>query len=269
MRTRIIAEIGENHLGSVPLAKRMVEEARIAGADIVKFQSYFGKDFKPDDPEKEWFRKVELSNESHFELKELADKCGLEFLSSPFSEERAHFLVQELGLRTIKVASGVLLNFPILDHLDSAGLDEVIVSTGMATMNEIHASLSHLKHVKKLTLLHCTSQYPCPDSETNLLAISALKDAFPSLEVGYSDHTVGMEACLGAAALGATVVEKHFTLNKGWREGTDHVLSLEPGEFKGMVDSIRRIEVMRGKRLKEPTEGEQQILGFVRSRFIS
>lgn len=265
---RVIAEVGENHMGNIRLALRMVEEAKIAGADFVKFQSYFGKDFKVDDPEKQWFHKVELSNDAHFELRKLAFDCGIELLSSPFSKERAQFLVEELGLRRIKVASGVMLNFPILDYLDSSNLDEVIVSTGMATVEEIRLSLSHLRSVRKLTLLHCTSQYPCPDAEANLLAITALRDAFPSLEVGYSDHTVGGEACLAAVAIGATVIEKHLTLNTKWAEGTDHVLSLEPDGFRAMVDAIRRIEVMRGKQRKGPTTGEEAIMHFVRARFL-
>jgi len=269
-RTIIIAEIGENHLGKIELAKQMVQEAAMAGTDIVKFQSYRGKDFRDDDPEKEWVYKVELSNESHFELKQFAEANGVEFLSSPFSRERAQFLVEELRLKRIKIASGVMLNFSILDYLSSAkSIEEVIISTGMATVEEVKTALARLKGIPKRTLLHCTTQYPCQDAEANLLAIQSLQEVFPRLDVGYSDHTVGMEACLAAVALGAKVIEKHFTLNKQWTEGTDHVLSLEPLEFRSMVNAIRRIEVMRGVRAKGPTSSEKKIREFVRSRFPS
>jgi N,N'-diacetyllegionaminate synthase len=269
-RTRIVAEIGENHLGRIELAKQMIQEAATAGADIVKFQSYRGKDFKDDDPEKEWFCKVELSNEAHFELKRLAEVNGLEFLSSPFSRERAQFLIEELRLKRIKIASGVMLNFSILDFINSANsVEEVIVSTGMATIDEIKRALARLNHIPKLTVLHCTTQYPCQDTEANLLAVQLLQEAFPQLDVGYSDHTVGPEACLAVAALGAKVIEKHFTMDKWCTEGTDHVLSLEPLEFRSMVSAIRRIEVMRGVKAKGPTAGEGKIREFVRSRFPS
>jgi len=269
-RTTIIAEIGENHLGKIELAKRMIQEAVIVGADIVKFQSYRGRDFRENDPEKKWFHKVELSNETHFELKRFAEANGVEFLSSPFSRERAQFLVEELGLKRIKIASGMMLNFSVLDYLNGANnVEEVIISTGMATIEEIKTALTHLGDIPKQTLLHCTTQYPCPDTETNLLAIQSLQEAFPHLDVGYSDHTLGMEACLAAASLGARVIEKHLTLNKQCAEGTDHLLSLEPVEFRSMVDAIRRIEVMRGMKAKEPTVGEKKIIEFVRSRFPS
>ena len=265
---RVIAEVGENHMGHIRLAHRMIEEAKIAGADIVKFQSYFGNDFKDDDPEKQWFRQVELSNDVHFALSKHAHDCGIELLSSPFSKERARFLVEDLGLRRMKVASGVMMNFPILDYLDIADLDELIVSTGMATVEEIRIALSHLRNVRKITLLHCTSLYPCPDAEANLLAIPALQASFPMAEVGYSDHTVGEDACIAAVGIGASVIEKHFTLNKKWAQGTDHVLSLEPVGFRAMVDAIRRVEVMRGVQSKMPTSGEREIKDFVRSRFL-
>ena len=127
----IIAEIGENHLGDLHLAKQMIADAAKSGADIVKFQSYRGKDFKADDPEKEWFSKVELSNDAHFELRKFADQSNIEFLSSPFSLERAKFLYEELGLRKIKIASGMMLNIRVLDYLNSANIDTIYLSTGM------------------------------------------------------------------------------------------------------------------------------------------
>jgi len=269
MKTSIIAEIGENHLGCINLAKRMIEEAAIAGADYVKFQSYRGQDFDDSDPEKEWFFKVELSNEDHFELKEHAKKYSLEFLSSPFSLERAKFLVEDLKLKKIKVASGMMLNFKVLDYLNKANVDEIFLSTGMATLSEIKESLSHLKSVPKINILHCTTQYPCADEDANLKAIVTLKNEFPKNTIGYSDHTIGIDACIAAVVLGAEVLEKHFTLNKKCKEGTDHILSAEPHELREMINEIRRTENLLGKLEKKPTDSEKEITDFVRGRFIN
>ena len=138
----IIAEIGENHLGNLNLAKKMIKDAATAGADIVKFQSYFGRNFKVDDPEKEWFTKVELSNEAHFELKKVVELHGVKFLSSPFSLERAKFLCENLGLKKIKVPSGMMMNFKVLDYLNSANIDTIFISTGMANLEEIKQSIN-------------------------------------------------------------------------------------------------------------------------------
>lgn len=274
MSCLIIAEIGENHFGRMPLAKRMIEEAAIAGADMVKFQSYRGRDFKDDDPEKEWFCQVELSDKRHFELKTFAERVGVEFLSSPFTLERARFLVETLGLKKIKIASGVMMKFDILDYLNTAHIEELFISTGMTRVSEIRESLSHLKNIQNINILHCTTQYPCKDEDANLLALRALKKEFRDYQIGYSDHTIGIDACAVAVGFGARIIEKHFTLNKNWREGTDHVLSATPGEFKEMIERIKRIkrikriEVMIGSGIKEPTSSEKEILGFVRKRFI-
>ncbi len=264
--TCIIAEIGENHIGKIELAKQMIQEASIAGADIVKFQSYLGKDFKDDDPEKEWFHKVELLNEAHFELKEFAENHEIEFLSSPFTLERAKFLCEDLGLRKIKIASGMMLNLEVLDYLNSRGLDTIFISTGMATIEEIKQSLKHVNEIPNICLLHCVTQYPCKDEEANLRAILTLQKEF-DLPIGYSDHTIGIDACIAAAALGVKVIEKHFTFDKNRPEGTDHILSSTADEFKEMVEGIRRIEVMLGHGIKEPSKGEKDILNLVRNRF--
>lgn len=262
----IVAEIGENHLGSIQLARKMILEAARAGANIVKFQSYFGKDFRDDDPEKEWFTRVELSNETHFELKKYAEENGVEFLSSPFSYERAKFLCEILGLKKIKIASGMLMNFKVLDYLNSAGIQTILVSTGMATLPDIDKALNHIKNIPNIYLLHCVSQYPCKDEEANLKAILTLKKQF-NLPVGYSDHTIGIDACLTAVALGASVIEKHFTFDKNCPEGTDHILSATADEFKEMVDKIKRIEKLLGTGIKEPSPGEKKVLEFIRNRF--
>lgn len=266
-RTIIIAEIGENHIGDISLAKKMIQDVALAGADIVKFQSYFGKDFRDDDIEKKWFSKVELSNEAHFELKKFTEMQGVKFLSSPFSLERAKFLCEVLGLRAIKVASGMMLNFPVLDYLNTAGLDTVFVSTGMATLEEVSLSLKHLNKIPNIYIMHCVTQYPCKNEEANLKAILTLQEEF-KLPVGYSDHTIGIDACIIAVALGASVIEKHFTFDKDFPEGTDHILSATTEEFKEMVEQIRKVEILLGNRKKEPSCGERKILEFIRKRFL-
>lgn len=265
-KTIIIAEIGENHLGQTELAKRMIEQAAGAGTDMVKFQSYLGKNFKDDDPEKEWFKKVEISNESHFELKEFSEQNGVEFLSAPFSMERAKFLCEELGLKKIKIASGMMMNFDLLDYLNSSNINTIFLSTGLATLHEIAEALKHLKKIPIVYVLHCVTQYPCRDEEANLRAILTLQKEF-KLPVGYSDHTIGIDACVASVSLGASVIEKHFTFDKNCAEGTDHIISATAEEFKSMVSKIKRLEVLLGEGVKEPSCGEKKILRFVRDRF--
>jgi sialic acid synthase SpsE len=263
----IIAEIGENHLGDLHLAKQMIADAAKSGADIVKFQSYLGKDFKTDDPEKEWFTKVELSNEAHFELREFSMENGVEFLSSPFSLDRARFLCEELGLKKIKIASGMMLNFPVLDYINYMKIDTVYLSTGMATLNEINTALEHMKDIPNKYLMHCVTQCPCKEEEANLLAIKTLRREF-GLPVGYSDHTVGIDACLTAFILGAEVIEKHFTFDKNCPEGTDHIISMTNAELKELVTKIIKIELLFGDGVKQPSKGEEEIIEFVRNRFL-
>jgi N,N'-diacetyllegionaminate synthase len=263
--TIIIAEIGENHGGDMEMARRMVLEAARAGADIVKFQSYRGTDVRPDDPERDWFGKVELDDAMHHELKALAEGEGVEFLSAPFSMERARFLCEDLGLRKVKVASSEMLNLPLLDYLNGC-VDSVFLSTGMATIDEVRESVDHLGNVDSLYIMHCTTQYPCSDENANLRAIGTLRQEFPEHSIGYSDHTLGAIAPLAAVALGATAIEKHFTLDKSL-PGTDHVLSVTPEELKELVDSIRKLEAMLGSAVKAPVAEEQEIMEFVRSRW--
>jgi sialic acid synthase SpsE len=265
--TIIIAEIGENHLGDINLAKKMIVDAAKSRANIVKFQSYRGRDFKVDDPERDWFTRVELSNESHVELMEIAEKNKIEFLSSPFSLERTRFLCEDLGLRKIKIASGMMLNFPVLDYINYMKIDTVYLSTGMATLNEINTALEHLKDVPNKYLMHCVTQYPCKDEEANLRAILTLQNEF-KLPVGYSDHTVGIDACLTAFILGAEVIEKHFTFDKNCPEGTDHIISMTDVELKELVTKINKIELLLGDGVKEPSKGEAEIIEFVRNRFL-
>ncbi len=265
-KTIIIAEIGENHLGDVGRAKKMLADAARAGADMVKFQSYLASEVADTDPEKEWFARVQLSDEAHYELKEYAEKHGVEFLSSPFSLNRAKLLCEGLGLTKIKVASSELLNLPLLDYVNQHA-ETVFLSTGMATLEEIKLALAHLGKVRTCHLMHCVTQYPAKPGEANLRAITTLKTAFPRHQVGYSDHTIGTDACIIAAALGASAVEKHFTFDKNYPEGTDHILSATPDEFREMVDRIRMVENMLGDGIKQPSPGERRIKELARSRF--
>ncbi len=261
----IIAEIGENHAGDWQLARHMITEAARSGADMVKFQSYLGSEVADGDPEKEWFTKVELPDRMHFVLKEHAEQYGVEFMSTPFSLGRARFLVEEVKLRKIKVASSEMLNFSILDYLNGR-VDCVFLSTGLATLEEIKAAVSRLNRVPQVCLMQCTTQYPCPPEQANLSVITTLKRMFPHLQIGYSDHTIGTLAAKLARALGAMVIEKHFTTDKAL-PGTDHVLSADPAEMAELVRDIRAAELLLGNSDKQPTGGEQEIKTMVRSRF--
>lgn len=265
MKTLIIAEIGENHVGDWDRARRMVEEAAAAGANVVKFQSYRGEDVAPEDPEKEWFGRVELPDALHFELRDLARRRGAEFLSAPFTLERARFLCEKVGLTSLKIASSEMLNFPLLDYANRRA-KRVYLSTGMARTEEIREAVSRLPRVEELTVMHCVTQYPLQDEDANLKAILVLREMFPSCRIGYSDHTVGGTAALLAVALGATVIEKHFTLDKSL-PGTDHVLSATPEELKVLVASIRQAEELLGEKKKEPIPQELKIRDQVRQRF--
>ena len=261
----IIAEVGENHIGDMERARRMVAEAAKAGADMVKFQSYLASEVRDDDPEKEWFAKVQLSDKAHYELKDCAEQHGVEFLSSPFSLDRAKFLCEKLGLRKIKIASSEMLNFPLLDYINEHA-ETVFLSTGMATLDEIKLALTHLNKLKTCYIMHCVTQYPAKPQDVNLRAITTLIVAFPEHHIGYSDHTIGTQAALTAAALGAEVIEKHFTLDKSL-PGTDHILSADPDELKRLVIAIREVETLLGSSIKKPTEDELKIKSFVYSRF--
>lgn len=264
-RTIVIAEIGENHIGRWDLARQMVVAAAAAGADIVKFQSYLGTEVEPNDAERQWFMDVHLPDEMHFELKRLAEEHGVEFMTTPFSLERARFVVERLGLRKVKVASSEMLNFRLLDYLNER-TDTVFLSTGLADLGEVRQAVSHLGQVKDIYILQCTTQYPCPPDQANVAVIPTLRAAFPAHHVGYSDHTIGTVAPVAAVALGAEVIEKHFTMDKSL-PGTDHVLSLTPDELRDMVRQIRQVEQLLGNSAKEPTAAEREIRDFVRRRF--
>ena len=267
----IIAEAGVNHNGSIQTAKKMIDAAIKTGADAIKFQTFKAEQLVTGfAPKAEYQKKTTGRNESQFEMlrklefgmnehKQLFDYCrqkGIIFLSSPFDLESID-LLRKLGLTIFKVPSGEITNLPYLRKI--GGLKKrVLISTGMSDMKEIDDALNILVKAgtkkKDITVLHCNTEYPTPVEDVNLLALQMIKNAF-QVRVGYSDHTTGIEIPVAAVALGAEVIEKHFTLDKKMK-GPDHKASLEPYEFGTMVKAIRNIERALGKRKKVPTKSE-------------
>lgn len=266
MIPQLIAEIGENHLGDLALASKMVHKAARHGADIVKFQSFdeFDLSKNVDSDTRCWIRRVQLSESDLRELKAEAEIARVRFLSTAVNIRWAKFLAK-LGCSAIKLASLSLTN---LDLIQFAGhnFEEVFISTGMGAEDEIAAALDAVGVEAKVTILHCVSQYPTRDVDANLLSVPYLKQRF-DVSVGYSDHTIGTDACLAAVALGATLIEKHFTLDKAM-EGTDHILSADPRELSEIAQGIQRITAMRGNLGKHPGKGELQNRGPMRELFI-
>jgi N-acetylneuraminate synthase/N,N'-diacetyllegionaminate synthase len=265
----IVAEAGVNHNGDVELARQLVDAAADAGADAVKFQTfaaervasatapkaaYQRETTDPGEPQLEMLRRLELGRKAFDELVRRCDERGLMFLSTPFDEESAD-LVAELGAPAIKVGSGEITNWPLLERVASKGRP-VILSTGMATLDEIGASLDVMAAAgdPDVVLLHCVSSYPAAPAEANLRAIETLREAF-GLPVGYSDHTLDATCALAATALGACLVEKHLTLDRDL-PGPDHRASLEPHTFADLVRAMREVEAALGDGEKRPTSGE-------------
>ena len=275
----IIAEAGVNHNGSLELAKKLVDKAVEAGVDCVKFQTFkaeniVNKDAKKaqyqvkntqnNDSQLNMLKKLELSFNDFKELKNYCDKKGIMFLSTPFDLESCDFLAN-LGMPIFKIPSGEITNLPYLRKINSYKKD-VILSTGMATLDEIQDALNVLKDCSVL-LLHCTTEYPCPYDNVNMKAMLTIKEKF-NLPVGYSDHTQGIEVPIMAVSMGATIIEKHFTLDKNM-EGPDHKASLEPNELKAMVSAIRNIEKAFGNSKKEPQETEKKNIEVARKSIVA
>ncbi|EAK0962436.1 N-acetylneuraminate synthase [Campylobacter upsaliensis] len=265
----IIAEAGVNHNGDINLAKKLIEQAAKAGADVVKFQTFkanscvsvSAKKAKyqlettaKEESQLEMIQKLELSYESHFELMKHCKKHGIAFLSTPFDLESVEFL-RGLDLPYFKIPSGEITNLPYLKAVAKCK-KRVLLSTGMANLGEIEAALTILRKngTRNITLLHCNTEYPTPFEDVNLNALKTLKEAF-KLEVGYSDHTEGIVASLGAVALGAVVIEKHFTLDKTM-EGPDHRASLEFEELRALCKGIRELEKVLGSGIKKASKSE-------------
>ena len=265
----IIAEAGVNHNGDINLAKKLIEQAAKAGADVVKFKTFkanscvsvSAKKAKyqlettaKEESQLEMIQKLELSYESHFELMKHCKKHGIAFLSTPFDLESVEFL-RGLDLPYFKIPSGEITNLPYLKAVAKCK-KRVLLSTGMANLGEIEAALTILRKngTRNITLLHCNTEYPTPFEDVNLNALKTLKEAF-KLEVGYSDHTEGIVASLGAVALGAVVIEKHFTLDKTM-EGPDHRASLEFEELRALCKGIRELEKALGSGIKKASKSE-------------
>lgn len=278
----IIAEAGVNHNGSLYNAKKLVDVAKAAGVDIVKFQTFdvdsmTSKNADMAEYQKENIGKVKSQKEMLLELtlskdefRSLSEYCieqNIKFLSTPFDIESIYFL-NELGCDIWKIPSGEITNYPYLVEIAKTG-KPIILSTGMCELDEIEAALNLLKEngAGEVSLLHCTTEYPTPYEDVNLKAMQTLKDKF-GLRVGYSDHTKGIEVPIAAVAMGATIIEKHFTLDKNM-EGPDHKASLEPDELKAMVDSIRNIEKALGNGVKKPANSEIKNIAIARKSIVA
>lgn len=280
----IIAEAGVNHNGSLELAYKLCDAAKACGVDAVKFQTWktekiVSRDAATADYQAEntgnhtqsqfdMLKKLELSYADFKNIQEYCHKIGIDFLSTPDEEDSLAFLMDELRLPMIKVGSGEVTNIPYLRKIGSYG-KSVILSTGMSTLAQVAFAYDTLMEsgAKDVSLLHCTTNYPCPFNEVNLSAMTTLRDAF-HCNVGYSDHTLGISIPVAAVALGAKVIEKHFTLDTTM-EGPDHKASLNPEELNAMVMSIRQVEEAMGDGVKRPNPSEQKISTVVQKSIIA
>lgn len=282
MPVMIIAEAGVNHNGSIQIAEKLIDTAKEAGADAVKFQTFKTAKLVTTAAEKAKYQTVntgiaesqynmlsrlELSREMHLHLKNYCDKVKITFLSTPFDFESVDLLT-ELNVPIYKISSGDLTNIPLLRYVSAIGRP-VILSSGMSTLGEIKEALEtvYSKGNRKVTVLHCTTNYPTPFEEANLNAMNTIQNAF-KVDVGYSDHTDGIEAAIAAVAMGAVVIEKHFTMDRNL-PGPDHKASLEPADLKKLVRSIRNIEKALGSGIKSITASEAAIMNTVRKSIVA
>jgi N,N'-diacetyllegionaminate synthase len=283
-QTLVIAEVGVNHNGDFQLAKKLIDVARDAGADVVKFQTFQASQLVTDYAEQASYqqkaldntegqltmlKRLELHPEQHAKLIEHCNQKDIEFLSTAFDMSSIDLLAS-LKPKRWKVPSGEITNLPYLRQIGSQG-QPVILSTGMANLGEIEAALLVLEHAgttrSNITVLHCTTEYPAPSEEVNLRAMNTIANAF-GVAVGYSDHTDGISVPIAAVAMGATVIEKHLTLDRNM-QGPDHKASLEPGQFSAMVQSIRTIENALGDGIKLPTISEKNNLPVARKSLVA
>lgn len=276
-KTFIVAEIGCNHNGSKELARKMVDEAKACGVDAVKFQTFKAADlisrFAPKadyqkettgtaESQLEMTEKLELSHDNLLELKDYAESLGLVVFSTPFDMGSIEFL-DSVGQKLWKIPSGEITNLPFIERIGRIKRNgkKIILSSGMATIDEIRICIDILVKAgtdrKDIILLHCNTEYPTPDQDVNILAIQDLKESFPNVSVGFSDHSVGYIAAVGATILGVSLIEKHFTLDKSL-PGPDHKASATPLELKALVENVRRIEVMAGSSKKIVTNSERK-----------
>lgn len=281
MSVYIIAEAGVNHNGSFEVACKLVDAAKTAGVDCIKFQTFKSKNLVShtakkaeyqkantgDTSQQDMLKKLELSYDEFIALKEYCDKVGITFLSTPFDFDSIDFL-NSIDMPFWKIPSGEVTNLPYLLALAKTG-KPVVMSTGMCEMAEIEAAINVLKAngTKDIKLLHCNTEYPTPFEDVNLKAMQTMRDTF-GMEVGYSDHTKGIEVPVAAVALGAAVIEKHFTLDRNM-EGPDHKASLEPDELAAMVSSIRHIEKSLGTGDKTPSPSEKKNITVARKSIVA
>jgi len=276
----LIAEAGVNHNGSLDIARKLVASAAAAGADAVKFQTFRADTLvSPDAPKADYqkettgaaesqyqmLKKLELDEAAHVELQALCKKLGVDFISTPFDVTDIP-LLQKLDIPLFKVPSGAITDLPYLRAINACG-KPVVLSSGMATSDEVADALAVLKDCE-VSLLHCTTEYPCPFADVNLKAMLTLRDRF-GLRTGYSDHTTGIEVAVAAVALGAEIIEKHFTLDRSM-EGPDHKASLEPDELKAMVSAIRHVSAaIAGDGTKSPVAAERKIAAVARKSIVA
>lgn len=277
-RTFIIAEIGVNHNGDINLAKKMIKSASECGVDAVKFQTYVSEELVLKNAEKADYQKKNDSNESQFEmlkklelsyddfsqLKKYAQECGVLFLSSPFDRKSVD-LLEKLEVSAYKLGSGELNNLELIEYVQSKN-KPIILSTGLATLKEIKETYDFIKDKSNLFLLHCITGYPTSFEETNLNFIKTLQKEF-EIPIGFSDHSPGIELSIAAVALGACIIEKHFTIDKNL-PGPDHKASLNSTEFKAMVDAIRHVEVAMGDGTRKLSENELNIKKVARKSIV-
>ena len=283
-RTLVIAEAGVNHNGDLGIAKKLIDAAANAGADLVKFQTFNADRLVTQSAAKAAYqiestglqesqhamlRALELSADMHSELIAHCAKRNIGFFSTGFDIESIDLLVG-LGQDHFKIPSGEITNLPYLRHIGKLG-KRIILSTGMSTLGDIEAAIAALEQAgtprQSMTVLHCTTEYPTPMNEVNLLAMTSIGRAF-RVAVGYSDHTVGIEVSIAAVAMGATVIEKHFTLDRSM-PGPDHKASLEPDELKALVRGIRNIEIALGDGVKRLTPSEEKNKPVVRKSLVA
>lgn len=278
----IIAEAGVNHNGDIEIAKKLIDAAASAGADAVKFQTFraenlVGKDvpkaeYQMQTTEKkesqfDMLKRLELTPAMHQQLMDYCQSKQIMFLSTPFDIESMDYLVQH-GIEVIKVPSGEITNYPYLEKAGKTG-KKVILSSGMSSLVEIEEAVNLLRDngAKNITVLHCNTEYPTPYQDVNLRAMLQIQQEL-GVPVGYSDHTAGIEVSIAATALGAVVIEKHFTLDRNM-SGPDHKASLEPDELKKMVTAIRNIELSLGNGRKFPSDSEKRNINIVRKSIVA
>lgn len=283
-RTLIIAEVGVNHNGNIEKAKKLIDFASNAGADVVKFQTFTAKTLVVKSAEKaeyqkrltnhlesqfDMLKKLELSKSHHYELAHHCSRKNIQFLSTAFDIDSIDFLI-DLGVPILKIPSGEITNLPYLRHIGSMG-KPIVMSTGMANLKEIELALKILYEQglkkKDLTVLHCNTEYPTPIEDVNLRSMLTIKEKL-NVQVGYSDHTLGVEVPIAAVALGAKVIEKHFTLERN-DSGPDHAASLEPNELKEMIEKIRNIEKALGSPIKKPSRSEKKNINVARKSLVA